>query len=167
MIESVTYSEYNIKIYNLINIINIAELDIFKYFHNNNIIINFKSRDCKRLITHFIINNILKYIKNPGAEKIILNYNNLQLQILDSCHLNDIDIIINKVLRKFKICYINYNNINNLQTTDLLDIKRNLQRCDITTNKIYTIKKFLKEGGFYQLTKSIDIDQHLRMSLAK
>ena len=143
MIESVTYSEYNIKIYNLINIINIAELDIFKYFHINNIIINFKSRDCKRLITHFIINKILKYIKNPGAEKIILNYNNLQLQILDSCHLNDIDIIINKVLRKFKICYINYNNINNLQTTDLLDIKRNLQRCDITTNKIYTIKKFI------------------------
>ena len=64
---SVENSEYNIKIYNLINIINIAELDIFKYFHINNIIINFKSRDCKRLITHFIINKILKYIKNPGS----------------------------------------------------------------------------------------------------
>ena len=167
MVESVTYSEYNIKIYNLNNIINIAELDIFKYFHINNIIINFKSRDCKRLITHFIINNILKYIKNPESEKVVLNFNNITLQILDSCHLDNIIIIINKVLRKFKICYINYNNINNLQTTDLLDIKRNLQRCNITSNKIYNIKKFLKDGGFNHLNDSLTNDQQLRLTLAK
>ena len=168
MIEYKIYNEYNIIIYNLNNIINeIAELDIFKYFNNNKIDINFKSRDIKRLITHFLINSILSIIKNSNNEKIIFNYKNLNLQILDTQYNHDIDIIINKIFKKFKFCHFNFDNISNLNTFDLTDIKRNLQRCHLTVNKINNIKKFLENNGFTSLHKTLCVDHNIKMSLTK
>jgi hypothetical protein len=168
MIEYKIYNEYNIIIYNLNNIINkIAELDIFKYFNNNKIDINFKSRDVKRLITHFLINSIIKVIKNSGNEKIIFNYKFINLQILDIQYNHDIDILINKIFKKFKFCHFNFDDIFNLSSFELTDIKRNLQRCHLAISKINNIKKFLDVNGLTNLHKTISTDHNIKMSLTK
>lgn len=159
------YKEYNINIISLNSLINeTVELDILRYCLNYNLTFNIQNRDIRKLVTHFVVNSIITTCKQFTNTQNILNFNNLQLRHIDSSCTDVFVELVFKLLKKFKLCYIQLDESIDKFTIDQIYFVRSLiEKCHIKTKRLDTIKNYLETHGFNHLHSMVvnNIDTQL------
>jgi hypothetical protein len=145
MFLNIEIKEYNINIINLNYILNEnIELELSNFLYNNNLKeLSLKSRDLKKITTHFVLNEILNNYK--------LNYNNIlifnktyNLKIMSSFfdeneYITYINNILVNLIEKFKLSYFE------IQNSFVVDI-----------NTIYKLKQIIESNNKINYEKAKD-----------
>jgi hypothetical protein len=167
-LENIILKEYNLNIINLNSILrNKIEIDITNFIYLYNLEVSLKSKDTKKIILHFLLQEILNYI-NSEYNNIIVIRNDYKCNHLDywdnseECNIllhNIIKIIANKLDLPI-IC---------IESTLIIDKDFIYRMKNIAENKskniIPRMSKFLQRNDLTKLSENLKKDPSIKLKL--
>lgn len=148
MRESYVYPDHGVCVVSVDNIIiNHVEHQVLRFCLDHNINITPKSRDVGNIIKHYIIDHLINQLEHYRDQRVVLNYNIITSTILGDDMINKINNIVLKILKQFKLCYINIDHpIDAFDVQHLYQVRVAVENCCIKPRNIKNIRKFLDEN---------------------
>lgn len=169
MVKHHNYTEYGVNLISVNWVIhNIMEPEIVKFCCSHNFKLTEKSRDTKRIISHFLAESVLSVCKEHVSSKNILNYTPVDLCLMDKCFNKHVDQMVVNFFKKFKFCNVGLEcGVDQLTLDQLYQLKALADTCHVRVKNLEQLKKYLSSNHFVKLYKDVRTDIVLRCVLAK
>jgi hypothetical protein len=145
--------EYNIRLIDINLLFNNISENIYTFINCNNLNLNINNIDCKKIFTHFIIEELLQYNTNE-FKNVFIFANNINYTILSELfQYNDIIELLQKCLKdiekyfNFLILFENLILQENIGKNDILKIQLFLQKKSKKVNPQNKRKMYCKKNG--------------------
>jgi|688.fasta_scaffold62414_8 hypothetical protein len=153
--------EYNLKLIDINLLFQNISIKIYSFINCNNLKLNIKNIDCKRIFTHFLIEEFIQYIDN-NYKNVFYFANNINYTILSELFDNNdiLELLQNSLIDIEKYCnfFIFFGNTilqENISENEILKIQLFLQKKTKRLNPLKKMKMFCKKNGLEYILENL------------